>query len=81
LFQPQVVLSAAKTEKNLYGGHISRRKRSVKDATCKAQKRNTYKVLAGKGGNLKERDNLEGTRPRWEDKIMLDLKHMEWEYV
>jgi hypothetical protein len=51
----------------------------VKDAARRTKKRNTYKVLVG--GNLKERDNLEDTGPIWEDNIILDLKHMEWEYV
>lgn len=51
----------------------------MKDAARNAQERNTCKVLVG--GNLKERDNLKDTRPRWEDNIILDLKHMEWEHV
>jgi hypothetical protein len=78
LFQPQVVLSAANTEKNIYEGFISRRKRSLKDATCKAQKRNTYKVLVRSGGGGPEGKRQLG---RAENKIMLDLKHIEWEYV
>lgn len=51
----------------------------MKDAARNAQKGNTYKFMVG--GNLKERENLEDTGPRWEANIILDLKHMEWEYV
>jgi hypothetical protein len=38
--------------------------------------RNAYRILVG---NLKERDDLEELRRRWEDNIRPDLRKIGWE--